>query len=115
MHRFPFPRFSQGMMIPKIRNAVPDDIDLIVQFNHRLAAETEDRELNVDVLRKGVTSALVHPERCKYFVAEIDGQVVGQTMITFEWSDWRNGCFWWIQSVYVQANFRRRGIFRQLY
>ena len=76
--------------------------------------ETEHRRLSQDIVRAGVTAALADPAKGRYFVAERAGQVVGQIMHTYEWSDWRNGCFWWIQSVYVLVDHRRRGVFRAL-
>ncbi len=98
-----------------IRDAKPEDVATIVEFNQRLALETESRRIASDVLRPGGEAALRKPEYCRYFIAEIDGEFVGQTMITYEWSDWRNGVFWWIQSVYVRADFRKRGVFRALH
>ncbi|MFY9254774.1 MAG: GNAT family N-acetyltransferase [Fuerstiella sp.] len=97
------------------RHALADDIDVIVDFNVRLALETEDKQLPVDVVRKGVAAALQLSPEARYFVAECDGRVIGQLMITREWSDWRNGWIAWIQSVYVHADFRGCGVFRQLF
>jgi len=91
------------------------DLPVIVSFNAALAFETEGRQLDERTLRQGVEAALSDDRRCVYFVAEIAGTVVGQTMITFEWSDWRNRWFWWIQSVYVRLEDRGRGIFKTLY
>lgn len=98
-----------------VRLATPADTETIVDFNARIAEETEGRSLPLETLKKGVTTALADPQHCQYFVAEFDGRVIGQAMITYEWSDWRNGRFWWIQSVYVTQDWRRRGIFRLLY
>ncbi len=98
-----------------IRRATVADADRIVAFNTALAAETESKALDDRTLTLGVRAALADPTRSLYFVAEIDGEVVGQTMVTFEWSDWRNAFFWWIQSVYVDSRFRRRGVFRALH
>lgn len=105
------------MTIPttQIRRATLDDLDIVVRFNEAMAWETESKRLDHARITEGVRSALRDPARCMYFVAEIGGSVVGQTMITFEWSDWRNGFFWWIQSVYVDAVHRRQGVFRALY
>ena len=97
-----------------IRDAIPADLVIIVAFNSAMARETEGIELDVDRLRRGVSAVLDDPARGRYFLAEIGGSVVGQLMITYEWSDWRNGCFWWIQSVYVHPNHRRRGVYRAL-
>lgn len=90
------------------------DIPVIVEFNAALARETEHRELPLEVLTRGVTRLLQKPEFGQYFVAEIDGRVVGCMMITYEWSDWRDGLIYWLQSVYVRAEYRRRGVFRAL-
>ena len=98
-----------------IRPATLDDADPIVAFNSALAAETECKSLDVRNITVGVRAALADPSRSLYFVAEVEGEVIGQTMVTFEWSDWRNGFFWWIQSVYVDSRFRRRGVFRALH
>jgi len=98
-----------------IRRATVADADYIVGFNTALAAESEGKTLDAKTITDGVRAALTDPARSLYFVAEIDGEVVGQTMVTFEWSDWRNAFFWWIQSVYVDSRFRRRGVFRALH
>lgn len=80
-----------------------------------MAWETERRRLPARRVRLGVTALLADPAKGSYFVAEMDGVVAGQLLITFEWSDWRNGTFWWIQSVYVAPEFRGRGVFKALY
>lgn len=98
-----------------VRKASPQDLDTVIQFNTALALETENKILDRAVLAQGVRKALKDPSLCLYFMAEANGEPVGQTMITYEWSDWRNGLFWWIQSVYVDKRFRRRGVFRALY
>lgn len=98
-----------------IREAQLSDAPVIVEYNLRLARETEDRELPRATLAAGVRALLEHPARGLYFVAEEAGEVIGQVMITFEWSDWRNGTFWWLQSVYVRAADRERGVFRALF
>ena len=97
-----------------IREAHTDDLSIIVENNLALAKETESLNLDKDVLRKGIEQALSR-EECHYFVAVISGKVVGQTMITYEWSDWRNGVIWWIQSVYVFPEYRKQGVFRTLF
>ncbi len=99
----------------RIRPATPKDLDTIVEFNLSLASETEGKALDRPVLRAGVEAALADASRAQYFLAEVDGEVVGQTMFTTEWSDWRNGTFWWIQSVYIAADHRGQGVFRALY
>ena len=100
---------------PTVRRATMSDLSVIVAFNSALALETESKQLNERTLRRGVEAALRDGRRCAYFVAEIADTVVGQTMITFEWSDWRNQWFWWIQSVYVRPENRGRGVFKALY
>jgi GNAT superfamily N-acetyltransferase len=92
-----------------------EDFETIVAFNQAMAQETEGKQLDPATLAAGVRDALRDPTRCTYYVAEVDGVIAGQTMITVEWSDWRNGYFWWIQSVFVDTRFRRRGAFRTLH
>jgi GNAT superfamily N-acetyltransferase len=99
----------------KIRQAIQEDADTLVEFNLRMAMETEGKQLDPSVLASGVKSVLQDPALGFYLVAEIDGKITGAFMITTEWSDWRNGEFWWIQSVYVMPEFRQRGTFRALY
>jgi GNAT superfamily N-acetyltransferase len=102
-------------MDPTIRTARRDDAEVIARFNEALAWESEGVRLDRDLLRAGVEQVLSDESKGIYFLAEVDGSVVGQTLITYEWSDWRNGVFWWIQSVYVEAGYRRAGIFRRLF
>lgn len=80
-----------------------------------LAQETESAELPIGVVTAGVVAILNDPSKGRYWVAEHEGKPVGQILITFEWSDWRNGMLWWIQSVYVHSDFRRRGVCSALY
>jgi ribosomal protein S18 acetylase RimI-like enzyme len=94
---------------------LPADAERIADFNCRLAWESEAKRLDPDVIGRGVRLALEKPELCRYFLAEVDGQIAGQTMITYELTDWRAGVLWWIQSVYVVAEFRQRGVFRALF
>lgn len=98
----------------KIRKAKLTDGRTIAAFNLALASETEGRRLDAPTVGRGVNALLKDSQKGIYFVAESDGQIVGQLLITYEWSDWRNGNFWWIQSVYVLPQFRGRGIFRSL-
>lgn len=98
-----------------LRRANPADAATIAEFNRRLAWESERITLDADTLLAGVTAGLADPHKGFYTVAERDGEIVGQTLVTFEWSDWRNGWFWWIQSVYVREDARRGGVFRSLY
>ena len=98
-----------------IRNAVRSDAVTIVRFNAAMADETEHKTLDLRLLHDGVNGLFDHPEYGFYILAESDGEIVGQIMITYEWSDWRNGNFWWIQSVYVKKELRQHGVFRALY
>ena len=98
-----------------IRPATLADAKVVAEFNRRLALETEGKTLDPAVLSNGVIAMLTDVNKGRYFVADADGRVVGQLAITFEWSDWRNGNVWWIQSVYVEADARRHGVFRKLY
>jgi ribosomal protein S18 acetylase RimI-like enzyme len=98
-----------------IRSARPEDAPLIVDFQLRMARETEDLELDLATVTAGVESVFADPRKAAYYVAERGGQVIGGLMTTFEWSDWRNGVILWIQSVYVIAEERGRGIYRALY
>jgi ribosomal protein S18 acetylase RimI-like enzyme len=98
-----------------IRRATPADAPVVVAFNAAIAWETEHKRLDPDVLAAGVRAVFADPARGFYTVAEREGEVVGQMMVTFEWSDWRNGWFWWVQSVYVKEDARRLGVFRELY
>ncbi|MDB5954361.1 GNAT family N-acetyltransferase [Ramlibacter sp.] len=98
-----------------IRAARAEDADTIAAFNAAMAWETEGKRLLPEVLGAGVRRLMAEPALGFYLVAEVRGEVVGCLMVTTEWSDWRNGRFWWIQSVYVPAAWRRRGVFRALY
>ena len=79
-----------------------------------MASETEDKGLNPTTLQQGVSEVLRNPVKGFYLVAVLSETVVGQLMITYEWSDWRNGYFWWIQSVYVNQDHRKRGVYKAL-
>lgn len=98
-----------------IRRAEPGDAPVIVEFNCLLAEESEGKKLDRRVLGPGVAKALADPAKCLYFLAQEGDQVLGQMMITYEWSDWRDGWIWWIQSVYVRSDARRRGVFKALF
>ena len=99
----------------KIRKAEVSDAEIIAEFNLRLARETENIALEPARLLSGVVALLRDAAKGVYYVAEINGEIVGQVMITYEWSDWRNGNLWWLQSVYVKEAFRGRGVFRALF
>lgn len=99
----------------RIRNATPEDFDFIADSNRALAAETEASALDPALLRPGVRAVLGDATLGRYYIADLDGRPVGQLMTTTEWSDWRNGLFLWIQSVYVLPAHRGSGVFRALY
>ena len=99
----------------RVRPATADDRDVIVTFNCLLADETENKRLNPETLRPGVAAILADPAKGRYWVACEAERIVGQIMHTREWSDWRNGQLWWLQSVYVDPDYRRQGVFRALY
>ena len=98
-----------------VRPAVAGDIDRLVEFNLAMARESEDKGLNAETLRAGVAAVLDQPANGFYLMAEADGQPAGALMVTTEWSDWRNGRFWWIQSVFVAPELRRMGIYSRLH
>jgi len=98
-----------------VRAAAPEDLEFLVDGNARMAWETERLELNRERLRAGVAAVFQDAGRGFYLIAEVDGERAAQMMITYEWSDWRNGEFWWIQSVYTVPELRGRGAFRALY
>lgn len=99
----------------KVRRAVPEDSDTIVRFNSAMALETESKTLVEEQLREGVAAMFNRQGLGFYCVAEVAGRMVGQLMITTEWSDWRNSHYWWIQSVYVEPEYRRTGVYRTLH
>ena len=100
----------------QIRQANLNDIETIVEFNVAMAHETENKTLDYARLTAGVRALFDEPQRGVYYVAAAgDGAVIGQTLITTEWSDWRNGEFWWFQSVYVRPDWRKKGVFKALY
>jgi len=99
----------------RIRRATRRDAPTLVEFNAAMALETEGKELLREVLSAGVQGLLERPDSGFYLIAEAGTEAAGSLLITNEWSDWRNGNFWWIQSVYVRPQFRRRGVYRRLY
>ena len=99
----------------QIRPARPADAGIIAGFNCALAHETEALQLDPARVQRGVRALLRDAAKGVYFLAEADGAIAGQLLLTYEWSDWRNGNFWWIQSVYVAPEFRRQGVFQALY
>jgi len=98
-----------------IRRGELKDAVTLASYNLQMAMETEDKRLDPYVVSAGVRAALLDADKGIYFVADLNGRVIGQLMITREWSDWRNGDMWWIQSVYVHADFRKQGVFRELF
>ena len=100
---------------PLIRRGVIDDAKYIADFNREIAMETEGVDLIPEVIFAGVEQLIGNDNLGFYLVAEYGDRIVGSLMITTEWSDWRNGQFWWIQSVYVVPEWRRRGLYRRLY
>lgn len=98
-----------------VRPARGGDLERLVEFNQSMALETEGKRLPGPRLEQGMARALADRLRGRYFVAERGGAVVGCLMLTLEWSDWRDGWFWWIQSVYVDPDARRQGVYRALY
>jgi len=102
-------------MKTSIRRATKADAPTIADFNRAIASETEGLRLDTKRLLKGVRALLADSSKGFYLVAEVEGRIAGQLMITYEWSDWRNATFWWIQSVYVLPEFRRAGVFTRLF
>ena len=98
-----------------IRSASTEDITDIAQFNIAMAQETEERQLDPETIQSGVSGVIQNHAHGFYLIAERDQVAVGSLLITFEWSDWRNGTLWWIQSVYVKPEHRRTGVFKALY
>jgi len=98
-----------------IRRAQPQDLETLVSFNQALAQEVRGKELEAQQLIQGVQAVLNDSDRGFYTVAEKEAEAVAAALITFEWSDWRNSWYWWIQDVYVKPNHRQQGIFRSLY
>ncbi len=98
-----------------VRPARADEAPLLVEFNRAMAAESEDKGLDLTVLRRGVDYLLGHPADGFYLLAEHSAEVAGTLMVTYEWSDWRDGRFWWIQSVYVRPERRRHGVYRAMH
>lgn len=98
-----------------IRTANEDDVPTLTAFNVAMARETEDKALDPDTVQAGVQALIDDPTRGFYLVAQRGDDVVGALMITTEWSDWRNGDFWWVQSVYVRPEARQQGVYSALY
>jgi ribosomal protein S18 acetylase RimI-like enzyme len=99
----------------QIRPATIADLPILVEFQQRLAFESENITLDVSVLRKGMEALFSDTAKGAYYVADLEGQPVGCHMITYEWSDWRNGVVYWLQSVYVKEQFRQLGVFKKMF
>ena len=99
----------------RFRDAARTDVAAIVEFQLAMARETEEVALDRPTLTRGVDAVFDNPSIGRYYVAESGGEVIGSLLITYEWSDWRNGMVWWIQSVYVLPAFRGRGVYAGLY
>jgi GNAT superfamily N-acetyltransferase len=98
-----------------IRAAIVSEIPMLIDFQLRLARETESLELNASTLEKGMQAMFHDPSKGQYYVAEDQREVIGCFMLTYEWSDWRNGTVWWLQSVYVKDAYRKNGVFKSMY
>ena len=99
----------------RVRSATRDDVSTLADYNAAMAWETERKRLDRDTLERGIASVFEDPRRGYYLVAEHEGVPAGALLVTFEWSDWRKGDWWWIQSVFVAEHARRQGVFRALY
>ncbi|MBQ61465.1 MAG: GNAT family N-acetyltransferase [Gammaproteobacteria bacterium] len=99
----------------EIREARPEEVPVIAEFNQAMALETENKHLDGKVILAGVTRMIQDRELGFYLVALIEDDIAGCLGITTEWSDWRDGLFWWVQSVYVSPEFRGKGVFSKLY
>ncbi len=98
-----------------VREAKPQDMAVIVNFQLAMAWETEKLELDPEVVPIGVKAVFDDSARGVYYVADFDGEIVGSLLTTFEWSDWRNGTVLWIQSVYVKPGHRQKGVYSRMY
>jgi len=99
----------------RVRRATPEDAPTLAEFNRRMALETEGKALDPATVLAGVVAVFADREKGFYLVAANASGIVGQSMVTREWSDWRNGWFWWIQSVYVREDYRAQGVFRSIF
>ena len=113
--RGPYTAAAMSAAPLRIRPAYPREIATLVEFNRAMAQETEGKELDPERLRAGVEAVFADERRGTYTLALRGEEALGALLTTYEWSDWRNGAFWWIQSVYVVPSARRQGVFGQLY
>ena len=102
-------------MKPTINKGQTEDIELIAQFQVDMAMESEGTLLDKATVTQGVAAAMNDENKASYYIARIDGKAVGSLMLTREWSDWNNGWYWWIQSVYVAPEYRRQGVYKTMY
>lgn len=102
-------------MMTTIREALPEDFNFVVESQMAMALETEGISLDKEILESGVKAVIQDSSKARYFIAQIDGAPAGMLMITFEWSDWRDGWVWWIQSVYIKPGYRQSGVFKEMY
>ena len=98
-----------------ITKGLIEDIENIAQFQVDMAMESEGTQLDKDTVTKGVSAAMADENKGLYYIARVDGKAVGSLMLTREWSDWNNGWYWWIQSVYVAPDYRRQGVYKSIY
>jgi len=98
-----------------IETAREEHIEILIDFQLRLAFESEGVTLDADTLRSGMQAMFADPSKGVYYIAREEKEIVGCHMITYEWSDWRNGMVWWLQSVYVRESHRKKGIFKKMY
>jgi ribosomal protein S18 acetylase RimI-like enzyme len=98
-----------------IRKSTVKDIPILAEFQQLLAAETENVKLDAAIVQKGLQALFDDPSKGVYYIAESEKEIIGCHLITYEWSDWKNGMVWWLQSVYVKAAYRKRGVFRFMY
>tara|TARA_B100000686_G_scaffold326886_1_gene385184 strand:+ start:143 stop:634 length:492 start_codon:yes stop_codon:yes gene_type:complete len=106
--------YEKGKKV-KVSKAQKSDIPEIIRFNINMAMETENKKLDRQTVTKGVQEVFNSPSLGYYIIVKDSSGILGCLMITYEWSDWRNGLFWWIQSVYVKKEYRRKGVFRKMY
>ena len=109
------PHAPQDPAALRVRDATADDVAPMAQWAVAMAQESEGKALDPDTVTRGIALGVADPARSRYYIAEIDGVAAGTLMVTGEWSDWRCGWWWWIQSVYVRPESRRRGVYRALY
>ncbi len=99
----------------EVQLAIMQDAALLASWAQAMAMETEHKQLDGDTVLKGVQAGIADPKRARYFIAMAGNLPAGTLMLTTEWSDWRNADWWWIQSVYVHPDFRRKGMFQAMY